>query len=53
MKKKKIFLGIDLQAWETWASPGFGRGGPRIFFQIWKIASREATCCAWLSHALC
>ena len=30
------------------ASPGFGRGGARIFFQIWKFACREATCCAWL-----
>ena len=35
------------------ASPGFGRGGARIFFPIWKIACREATCCAWRSHALC
>ena len=24
------------------ASPGFGRGGARIFFQIWKFACREA-----------
>ena len=24
----------------TGASPGFGRGGPRIFFQIWKFACR-------------
>ena len=22
------------------ASPGFGRGGPRIFFQIWKFGVR-------------
>ena len=28
----------------TGASPGFGRGGPRIFFfQIWNFACREAT----------
>ena len=36
------------------ASPGFGRGGARInFFQIWEFACREATCCAWQSHAHC
>ena len=30
------------------ASPGFGRGGPRInFFQIWEFACGEATGCAW------
>ena len=29
-----------------------GGGGPRnFFFQIWKFACREATCCAWRSHA--
>ena len=36
------------------ASPGFGRGGAKnFFFEIWKFACREATCCAWRSHALC
>ena len=36
------------------ASPGFGRGGAKIFFfQIWEFACREATCCAWRSHAHC
>ena len=31
-----------------------GGGGPRIyFFQIWEFACREATCCAWRSHAHC
>ena len=36
------------------ASPGFGRGGgKKLFFQIWIFACREATCCAWRSHALC
>ena len=37
------------------------RGVPRIweggaknfFFQIWEFACREATCCAWRSHAHC
>ena len=28
-------------------------GGKNLFFQIWKLTCREATCCAWLSHALC
>ena len=37
------------------AFPGFGRGGggQEIFFQIWEFACREATCCAWRSHAHC
>ena len=36
------------------ASPGFGRGGAKIFFfQISEFACREATCCAWRSHAHC
>ena len=36
------------------ASPGFERGGGQeIFFQIWEFACREATCCAWQSHAHC
>ena len=36
------------------ASPGFGRGGGQnFFFQIWEFACREATCCAWRSHAHC
>ena len=26
-------------------------GGQEIFFQIWEFACREATCCAWRSHA--
>ena len=31
-----------------------GGGGPRNFFvQIWEFACREATCCAWRSHAHC
>ena len=30
-----------------------GGGGKKFFFQIWKFACREATCCAWRSHALC
>ena len=38
----------------TGASPGFGwGGGQEFFFQIWKFACREATCCAWLRHAQC
>ena len=47
---------LDLlkEIWLTWASPGFGRGGGQdFFFSIWKFACREATCCAWQSHALC
>ena len=28
-------------------------GGQEFFSQIWKSACREATCCAWPSHALC
>ena len=36
------------------ASTGFGRGGAKnFFFQIWEFACREATCCAWRSHAHC
>ena len=27
-------------------------GSKKYFFQIWKFACREATCCAWQSHAL-
>ena len=30
-----------------------GGGAKNFIFQIWKFACREATCCAWLSHALC
>ena len=30
-----------------------GGGAKNFFFQIWKFACREATCCAWRSHALC
>ena len=38
----------------TGAYPGFGRGGAKnIFFEIWEFACREATCCAWRSHAHC
>ena len=29
-----------------------GGGAKNFFFQIWKFACREATCCAWRSHAL-
>ena len=28
-------------------------GGARIFFPIWKLACREATCSTWKSHAIC
>ena len=28
-------------------------GGQEFFFQIWEFACREATCCAWRSHAHC
>ena len=53
-----IFLGEGL----IFCREGLGlRGVPRIwqggaknfFFQIWKFACREATCCAWRSHVLC
>ena len=30
-----------------------GGGAKNFFFEIWKFACREATCCAWRSHALC
>ena len=30
-----------------------GGGGQEFFFQIWNFACREATCCAWRSHAHC
>ena len=30
-----------------------GGGGQEFFFQIWEFACREATCCAWRSHAHC
>ena len=36
------------------SSPGFGRGGGQeFFFQLCEFACREATCCAWRSHAHC
>ena len=41
IKIKNIYIYIYIY---TGASPGFGRGGPRIFFfQIWEFACREAT----------
>ena len=30
-----------------------GGGAKNFFFQIWEFACREATCCAWRSHAHC
>ena len=30
-----------------------GGGAKKFFFQIWEFACREATCCAWRSHAHC
>ena len=30
-----------------------GGGQEFLFFQIWEFACREATCCAWRSHAHC
>ena len=28
-------------------------GAKKFFFHIWEFACREATCCAWRSHAHC
>ena len=49
------YLDRNNDSFITGAFPGFGRGGgPREYlFQIWEFACREATCCAWRSHALC
>ena len=33
--------------------PRIWQGGKNYFFQIWKFACREATCCTCRSHALC
>ena len=30
-----------------------GGGAKNFFFQIWEFECREATCCAWRSHAHC
>ena len=30
-----------------------GGGAKKFFFQILEFACREATCCAWRSHAHC
>ena len=30
-----------------------GGGAKKFYFQIWEFACREATCCAWRSHAHC
>ena len=30
-----------------------GGGAKNFLFQIWEFACREATCCAWRSHAHC
>ena len=50
----KLSSKMNIPVYISGSSPGFGWGGARnFFFQIWKIACREATCCAWQSHALC
>ena len=38
----ETILLVDQLCTASGASPGFGRGGPRYFFQIWKFACREA-----------
>ena len=51
----KVFEIVALRNVDNWQGrpQDLGGGGQEIFFQIWEFACREATCCAWRSHAHC